>query len=119
MSEYRVAFTEVPATRSDTEAYAGVFVYIRPPLPLNPDAVARFLTFGDFEPLDPADLETAHDLDVKNAVLLGSTDEQTTIYASFDKNSKGVAEQVANDTVRLLRFMGATAIIDNPPAPDA
>src|SRR6266496_6613791 len=98
MSEYRVGFTEVSPTRSDDETYGGVLIYIRPPVQLNPDAVEQLLTFGDLEPLDPADREAANNLDVKNAVLLGSTPEQTTIYASFDKRSEGVAEQAANDT---------------------
>jgi hypothetical protein len=119
MSEYTVAYTEVPATRSDNEMYGGLLVHIRPPVQLNPDAVEQFLTFGDLEPLNPADLEAPNKLDVKKAVLLGSTPEQTTIYASIDKRSEGVAEQVANDTVRLLQLMGATAIMDNPPTPDA
>jgi hypothetical protein len=119
MSEYRVAYTEVPATRTDDEMYGGLLVHIRPPVQLNPDAVEQFLTFGDLEPLNPADLGAPNKLDVKKAVLLGNTAEQTTIYASVDKSSRRVAEQVANDTVRLLQFMGAQAIIDNPPIPDA
>jgi len=117
MSEYRVAFTEVPPTRSGDETYSGVLIHIRPPVQLNPDAVARYLTAGDLEPLEPYD----RDFNVKGAVLLGSTLEQTTIYASIDKGYEGnvLAEQAANDTVRLLQFMGATAIIDHPPTPDA
>jgi len=74
--------------------------------------------FGDLEPLGPAFREGNNDSEIKNAVLLGSTAEQTTIYASVEKEvSKVLAEQAANDTVRLLQFMGATAIIDNPPTP--
>lgn len=119
MSEYRVAFTEVPPTRRNDETYSGVLIYICPPVQLNPDAVERYLTFGDLEPLDPADRQAANTLDVKNAVLLGSTAEQTTIYASIDKGFEGAAKQAANDTVRLLQFMGATAIIDNPPTSGA
>lgn len=119
MSEYKVSFTEVPPTSSNDETYSGVLIYIRPPVQLNPDAVEQLLTFGDLEPLDPTDRKVANGLDVKNALLLGSTAGQTTIYASIDKRSEGVAEQAANDTVRLLQFMGAKAIIDNPPTPDA
>jgi|SRR5712692_11681322 len=119
MSEYTVTFSEVPTSRSDDETHSGVLIYIRPPVQLNPDAVEHYLTFGDFEPLDPADLEAANNLDVKNAVLLGSTADQTTIYASFNKRSEGVAKLVANDMVKLLRFMGAQAIIDSSPTPDA
>ena len=119
MSEYKVSYTEVPSTRRNDETYSGVLIHIRPPVQLNPDAVEQLLTFGDLEPLVPADLEAANNLDVKKAVLLGSTAEQTTIYASIDKGSERVAEQAANDTVRLLQFMGAKAIIDNPPTPDA
>src|SRR5439155_27356577 len=111
MSEYRVAFTEVPATRGDDETYGGVLIHIRPPVQLNPDAVAQYLTFGDLEPVDPGDWEGANGPDVKKAVLLGSTTEQTTIYASIDKGIEGAAEQAANDTVRLLQFVGATASV--------
>src|SRR5438876_3247090 len=119
MSEYKVSYTEVPPTRKYDETYSGVLIHIRPPVQLNPDAIEQYLTFGDLEPLNPGDREGANGPDVKNAVLLGNTTEQTTIYASFDKRFKGVAEQVANDTVRLLQFMGAQAIIENPPTPDA
>src|SRR5438093_695086 len=110
MSEYRVAYTEVPPTRRGDETYGGVLIHIRPPVQLNPDAVARYLTAGDLEPLEPYD----RDFDVKQAVLLGSTPEQTTIYASIDKRKRGLAEQAANDTASLLQFIGATAIIEHP-----
>ncbi len=119
MSEYKVSHTKVPPTRRGDETYSGVLIHIRPPVQLNPSAVEQFLTFGYLEPLDPTDLEAPNNLDVKKAVLLGSTAEQTTIYASIDKGFEGAARQAANDTVRLLQFMGATAIIDNPPAPNA
>src|SRR5437879_3871658 len=119
MPEYKVSFTEVPPTRRNDKTYSGVVIQIRPPVQLNPDAVKQFLTFGDLEPLDPADLEAPNNLDVKKAVLLGSTAEQTTIYASIDKGLEGVAEQVANDTIRLLQFMGATAIKVNSSTPSS
>jgi hypothetical protein len=117
MSEYRVTYAEVPPTRRGDEKYSGVLIHIRPPVQLNPDAVARYLTAGDLEPLEPHD----RDFNVKGAVLLGSTPELTTIYASVDKGYDGnvLAEQAANDTVELLRYMGATAIIEHTPAPDA
>jgi len=112
----RVAYTEVPPTRRNDETYRGVLIHIRPPVQLNPTAVGRFLIYGDLEPVETAD----RDLDVKDVVLLGSTHEQTTIYASIDKDSsESLVKQVANDTVRLLGFMGAHAIIDNPPTPEA
>jgi len=120
MSEYKVSFTEVPATRWDHETSSGVLIQIRPPVQLNPDAVRQYLMFGTLEALDPAFWEGNDVADVKNAVLLGSTAEQTTIFASVDKEaSKVLAEQAADDTVQLLQFMGATAMIDNPPTPDA
>src|SRR5438270_9475999 len=120
MSEYKVSYTEVPPTRRNDETYSGVLIHIRPPVQLNPDAVAQYLTFGDLEPLNLADWEGANGPDVKKAVLLGSTAEQTTIYASVEKEgSKIFAEQAAKDTVKLLQFMGATAMIDHPPTPDA
>lgn len=117
MSEYRVAYNEVPATRGDDETYGGVLIHIRPPVQLNPAAVEHYLKVGDLEPLER---KATEGLDVKNVVLLGSTVEQTTIYASIDKQFEGqLAQQVANDTVQLLRLMGAQAIIDHPPTPDA
>ena len=119
MSGYKVTYTEVPPTRLDAETYSGVLVHIRPPVQLNPDAVESYLINGDLEPLDPADLkEDNHD--VKRVVLLGSTAVQTTIYASVAKKyAETLAQQVANDTVNLLHLMGAQAIIDNSPTPDA
>ncbi len=118
MSEYRVAYTEVPNPRRDDERYDGVLIHIRPPVQLHPDAVERYLTNSAFEPVD----RSWENLDIKDVVLLGSTHEQTTIYASIDKrfNDNGeLAEQAADYTAELLRFMGATAIIDHPPTPEA
>src|SRR6266702_250873 len=110
MSEYRVAYTKVPPARSDDKKYSGLLIHIRPPVQLNPDAVERYLTNSAFEPVD----RSWENLDIKNVVLLGSTLEQTTIYASIDNrfNDDGeLAEQAAHCTAELLRFMGATAII--------
>jgi len=115
MSEYRVAFTEVPAQRRDDKTHGGVLIQIRPPVQLNPDAVERYLTNSAFEPVD----RSWQNLDIKDVVVLGSTTEQTTIYASIDKRFEGLAEQAADHTVELLSFMGAQAILDKPPAPDA
>jgi hypothetical protein len=120
MSEYKVRFTEVPATRWDDETSSGVLIHIWPPVQLNPDAVRQYLMSGNLDALDPAFLENNDNLEVKNAILLGSTDEQTTIYASVEKEASNLfAEQAANDTVKLLQFMGAAAMIDQPPTPDA
>ena len=48
-------------------------------------------------------------------VVLGSTTDQTTIYASIDRQFEGrLAERAADYTVQLLRFMGAQAVIDRP-----
>lgn len=119
MSEYRVTYTEIPNPRSDNETHSGVLLHIRPPVQLNPDAVERYITFGDFEPIDRR--ENWEKLDYKDVVVLGSTAEQTTIYASIaNRYEDGVlSERVARHTVQLLHFMGATAIIDHPPTPDA
>src|SRR2546421_12654369 len=98
MSVHRVSFTEVPATRWDDKTSSGVLIYIRPPVQLNPDAVRQYLMFGDLDALDPAFFEGNNDADVKNALLLGSTTVQTTIYASVDKEGSNLfAEQAAND----------------------
>lgn len=117
MSEYRVAYAEVPAECEDKGRYSGVLIRILPPVQLNSDAVERYLTSGSFDSsFDPSD----GTLDVKDVVLLGNTPEQTTIYASIAKKySERLAQEVVNDTVRLLQFMGATAIIDVPLAPEA
>lgn len=120
MSEYTVSYSEISVESVDIENYGGVLIHIRPPVQLNSDAVERYLTFKDLEPIDRADPKLINH-DVKHVVVLGSTPEQTTIYASIAKQyDEGLlAEQLANDTVRLLRFMGTQAIIGNPPAPEA
>ena len=82
---------------------------------LNSEAVERYLTTGAFEPVN----RSWKNLDIKDVVVLGSIPEQTTIYASIDRRFEGLAEQAAEYTAELLRFMGATAIIDNPPTPEA
>jgi hypothetical protein len=115
MSEYRVVFSEVPGESGDNETYGGVLIHIRPPVQLNPDAVERYLTTSAFEPVN----RSWKNLDIKDVVVLGSTPEQTTIYASIDRRDEGLAEQAADYTVQLLRFMGAQAIIEHPPTPEA
>jgi hypothetical protein len=115
MSEYRVNFTEVPAECVDDETYGGVLIHIRPPVQLNPDAVERYLSFKDFEPVN----RNSTNADIKDVVVLGSTPEQTTIYASVTREFEGVAQEAAEKTVKLLRFMGAQAIIGNPPTSEA
>jgi len=110
-----VGFTKVPPQRRDNETYGGVLIHIRPPVQLNPEAVERYLTSSAFEPVD----RSWKNLDIKDVVVLGSTAEQTTIYASIDRGFEGLAQQAAEYTTELLRFMGAQAIIDNPPTPDA
>jgi hypothetical protein len=119
MSEYRVEFTEVLGECQDTDTYGGVLIHVRPPVQLNPDAVERYLTFSDFEPVGRS--QSWKNMDVKDVVVLGSTPEQTTIYASIVKEYEDevLARQVANRTVKLLQFMGAQAIIGIPPAPAA
>src|SRR6266571_1564213 len=113
MSEYRVAYTKVPPARSDDKKYSGLLIHIRPPVQLNPDAVERYLTNSAFESVN----RSWKNLDIKDVVLLGSTPEQTTIYASIIKGYEDevLAQRAVNDTVELLLFMGATAIVDKPP----
>jgi len=117
MPEYRIAYTEVPNPRGDNETHSGVLLHIQPPVPLNPDAVERYLTFSDFEPIDRSGDWTK--LDIRDVCVLGSTTEQTTIYASVKRQfASRLAERTADHTVELLRFMGATAIVVKPPTPD-
>lgn len=119
MPEFKVAYTEVPAEREDKETYGGVLIHIRPPVQLNPDAVQRYLTFGNLEPVDSIS-RVWQGLDVRDVFLLGSTAVQTTIYASIVKGYEDevLAQELANCTVKLLRLMGVQAIIDHPPTPD-
>lgn len=116
--EYRITTSEIPAQCEDAENHTGLLVYIRPPVPLHPEAVERYLATGAFEPLTP---NRRHDRnnDINDVILLGSTAEQTTIYVSMANPTDGLPEQVTEDVAQLLRFMGATAIIDHPPAPEA
>jgi hypothetical protein len=122
MSEYRVTHSNVPAQCEyidGEQLYSGLLVHIQPPVPsLNPDAVTRYLTNGSFEPIiDHSDLR---DADTKDVVLLGSTPEQTTIYASIMSDAKDFLTLVTMDyTKRLLQFMGAKAFIGSLPTPDA
>lgn len=119
MSEYRVAYAEVPAQCQDNETYSGLLLYVRPQVQLNPDAVTRYLSFSDFEPINPNQNWEKHD--IKDVVVLGSTPEQTTIYASIVKKygDEVLAHQAATNIVKLLHFMGAQAIIEHSPTPDA
>lgn len=119
MSEYRVTYAEIPNPRSDDKTHDGALIYIQPPVQLNPDAVERYLTFGDFVPIDRSGDWTS--MDFKDVCLLGSTATQTTIYVSIEKGYEDgvLAEQAANHTVELLRFMGAQATIGDLPSADA
>src|SRR5215469_222200 len=104
MSEYRVAYTEIPGECQDNETYSGLLIHIRPPVQLNPDAVERYLAFHDLEPVH-RNTPTEND-DIKDVVMLGSTAEQTTIYASIVKGYEdgALAQEAAMKTVQLLRF---------------
>jgi hypothetical protein len=120
MSEYKVSFTNVPVLFTQREEYEGVFIHISPPVPnLNSDAIERYLTHGDFEPVERKALtDDIPDNDIRDVVVLGSTDEQTTIYASVDTSIGGVAENAAKSAVEFLQFMGAQAVMEQVPEPD-
>ena len=97
-------------------AYTGVLIHIRPPvLSLNSDGVERYLAHRRLEPVERDLLEEKTDI-----VVLGSTDEQTTIYASVlnDEVLYGqLRQELANATARYLGFMGAQAAIETPFTP--
>jgi hypothetical protein len=118
MSEYRVSYTEVPAECEDKKTYGGLLIHILPPVQLNPKVVERYLTYGSLDRTFDSGEETS---DIKDVALLGSTPEQTTIYASVANGYEAgvLAQEIAKDTVKLLRLMGATAIINHPPTPEA
>lgn len=118
--EYRITNSEVSPQCEDTEDFSGLLVHIRPPVPyLNPDAVERYVRRGDLEPLnDPTD---RHDPlnEVNDVILLGSTPEQTTIYASIRKYpnqetypDERIIRQVTRDVAKILEFMGAQAVVE-------
>src|SRR4051794_21582760 len=97
MPEYKVNFTQVPGQCQDNEKHSGVLIHIRPPVQLNSDAVERHLTNSDFEPIDRSGDWNMHD--IKDVVVLGSTAEQTTIYASIRRQFEGrLAQRAAHHT---------------------
>src|SRR6266516_3070156 len=105
MSDKTVTYSDVPTPRCVDETYKRVLGYIRAPVQLNPGAVERYLTFGYFEPINRSDSQEG--LDIKDVVVLGSTLEQTTIYASIKRQFEGrLAQRAAEYTVGLLDFMG-------------
>lgn len=136
MSEYRITYTEISAQRTDYDEeekgepiepqHSGLLIHIRPPVQLNPDAVRRHLEASTLRPLDPSHNPEA--LEVKDVVLLGSTDEQTTIYASIEREFRGyirpreliesIIQDTLNNTAKILQFMGARAIVETMQAPD-
>lgn len=137
MSEYRITYTEIPAQRTDYDEeekgepiepqHSGLLIHIRPPVQLNPDAVRRHLEASTLRPLEPNHNPEA--LEVKDVVLLGSTDEQTTIYASVERETpwyvksreqvESIIQDTLVDTAKLLQFMGARAIVETMQTPDA
>jgi len=109
MPEYRVTYTEVPAQCEEKEKYGGLLIRIRPPVQLNPDAIERYLSYYNLESIDrssPPD-------ELKDVVVLGSTPEHTTIYASTDRVIEGLAQETAEKTVEFLQLMGAQAIVEH------
>jgi len=136
MSEYRITYTEIPAQRTDYDPeeegepiesqHSGLLIHIRPPVQLNPDAVRRHLEASTLRPLEPG--YNPEVFEVKDVVLLGSTDEQTTIYASVEREYRGyvastekiegIIQDTLRDTAKLLQFMGAQATIDTVQTPD-
>jgi hypothetical protein len=134
MSEYRITHTEIPAQRTDYDEegdqiepqHTGLLIHIRPPVQLNPAAVQRHLEWSTLRPIDSD--ATAELFDVKDVVVLGSTDEQTTIYASIAQKFQGhvaprekiegIIQDTLRDTAEFLQFMGARAIVETMQTPD-
>ncbi len=123
--EYRITTSEIPPQCQDTEEYVGLLVHIRPPVQLNSDAVERYLIHKDFEPIDRADPIGMRD--VEHVTVLGSTPEQTTIYASIHNYQRyqndpsypdvshlkqEITNQVTRDVAKILAFMGAQALVE-------
>jgi hypothetical protein len=114
MSEYRITLTNIPPQHTTELAgqdeYDSVLIHICPPVPLNSDAVERYLAHGNLEPVE-RDIQT----EITDVVVLGSTDEQTTIHASLlTSASEKLRQEVAESTVRYLGFMGAQVTVDTP-----
>jgi hypothetical protein len=105
--EVTVEATTYQGVNEDKESYEGVLVQIRPPVDLNPDAVVRYFTHGDLDPYDP-DPEDV----VKDVVLIGSSEEQTTIYASVDITERDrLRKNLGESTVRLMGLMKMQATL--------
>ncbi len=101
--------------RSEKDGWAGVFIYIQPPVQLNPDAVERYLAHGNLEPVER---DLLPDADLQDVVVLGSNSEQTTIYASTNRKVEEAAQQAAAWMVKFLQFMGAQATLEYPQTHD-
>lgn len=110
--EYRVTFTNISPLREEKERYEGVLIRIRPPVQLDSDAVNRYLSWGEFEPVWNKNYENT---EIRDIAVLGNTAVQTTIYAS---THRGHAKEVAKRTVEFLQLMGAQAVLDQVQTPD-
>lgn len=118
--EYKITTSAILPQCENREEYDGLLVHIQPPVQLNSDAIARYLIHKDFEQLRGT--ESNDRLDVKDVTVIGSTSEQTTIYASIQNYHESIdtipdaveriTERVTRDVTTILRFMGAKAIVE-------
>jgi hypothetical protein len=81
-----------PFKNTSKDTYTGLLMHIQPPVSLNSDAVDRWYAHNDLEPITKEDEDPSFPDDVKNVLLLGSTKEQTTIYALVEKSDDGGRE---------------------------
>ena len=137
MAEYRISSEIIENFANgyadlepEEDTHEGLLMHIKSPIQLNPDAVERWFIHYGFEPVTESDRQESRERaiekphlrnEIENPVLLGSTDEQTTIYVNVQKysdNGEAIRDSAMRKLARLLGFMGAQAVIGQPQTPE-
>jgi hypothetical protein len=107
---YKISSREVPfmgdSLSGDQEFCKGIIVSIEPPIDLNPVGIERYLNYQDLSGVDPGGSYDKFDI-----ILLGSTDKETSIYASSDKVEQ-IAMDIKHNVAEYIGFMGAQTVIE-------
>lgn len=109
--EHRITISNTPIPPK--EGRTGLLIHIEPPVPgLNPEAVTRYLTNRSLSPV-AEEVEPGHRPDVCNVLMVASNSQETTIYADIKSEKEwqapSITEDVVNNTIELLGFMGLQA----------
>lgn len=102
----------VPNNEPINETMVGLAATIEPPINLNPEAVKHYIGAGNLLVSEEFD----NDNDLSDVVLVGSTEEATTIFATiadYIDDYNQLKDQMAERTVGLLNLLGAEAIVGN------